>query len=258
MKNKDQRATKDQRAATVRKKTATTTKTAAAGKKRAKETPVPAKKVVATKPRPRASSRTVAPPPLPPLPPAPPFMDRGKPIPDVYGRDVLRMMARDPEWVFLYWEVTPQRLRQLHSRFANLHTKPWRVKLVDTDNNVTHEAPVFLGACSWYLPAQPRTAYRAELGFMDGAMFVKVLVSNEIKTPANTMSDCADEEWMILRRDLMRMLHLQDEKDLFGPGRPFASVERFRDMAFEESSVLERLARQAGKLGASTNMGAKK
>ena len=209
------------------------------------------------KPRTRASSGAVVPlsaQAMPPVPPPPPFMDRGRPIPDTYGHDVLRMMARDPEWIFLYWEVTPHRMRQLQSRFANLHAKPWRVKLIDTDANIAHDSPVFLDACSWYLPVKPRTTYRAELGFMDGGLFVKVLSSNEVKTPADTVSDCGDEQWMIQRSDLMRMLHLQDEKDLFGPGRPFASVERFREVSIEEMAVLERLARQVRSVGASGNV----
>jgi len=222
----------------------------------------PGGKAAVRKPQRRQSSRMAKPPAAAKSavqpPPALPYIDRGKPIPDVYDRDVLRMLARDPEWVFVYWEVTPQRIRQLQSRFVNLHTKPWKVKLVDTSSGEEQVTPIFLGASNWYLPARPRTPYRAELGFMDGSLFVKVLVSNEVRTPADTVSERGDEEWMILRRDLMRMLHLEHEKDLFGMGRPFASADRFRDLESEEAVMLERLAQQARRLGSSMNVPAKR
>jgi hypothetical protein len=203
---------------------------------------------------PASTSKPAAPPPPPPpapRAPAVPYIDRGRPIPDAYGSDTLRLMPRDPEWLFVYWELTPHRLRQLRSRFIELHEKPWHIRLHDMATGTVHATPVFLGACNWYLQVKPRGAYRAELGFMDGDVFVAVLTSNTVKTPGNAISERGDEHWMVLKRDLLRMLHLGHEADLFGPERPIGSAERFKEVTREQIEILEKLAEEARTLGAS-------
>jgi hypothetical protein len=198
-----------------------------------------------------SSSRPPAPPPAAPAPPQEPYIDRGKPIPQTYGRDVLRLMARDPEWIFAYWELTPHRLRQLRSRFSDLHARNWKLRLFDLTAKTEELVDIFLGACSWYLHVHPRRVYKVELGFADGNSFIAVLSSNSTKAPANAISERGDEEWMIMRRDLMRMLHLGDENELFSPQRPRTSEERYREVTREQIELLKQQAAAARKLGAS-------
>lgn len=201
----------------------------------------------------QATSKPTAPPPPPPPPPPPaePYVDRGKPIPDTYGRDTLRLMARDPEWVFAYWELTPERIQQLRSRFSNLHERTWELKLTNLKTGEVEHIAIFLGACNWYLHVKPRGVYQAELGFRDGGLFIKVLDSNPVRTPADAISERADEEWMVMRRDLLRMLHLTHERELFGEDRPLASAERYKEVTQEQLEVLRRAEREARELGAS-------
>ncbi len=208
---------------------------------------------------PASTSKPAAPPPPPPsaapAAPAGPYIDHGRPIPDAYGADILRLMPRDPEWLFVYWELTPQRLRQLRSRFIELHEKPWHIRLHDMATGEMHATAVFLEACNWYLHVTPRGTYRAELGFMDGNMFVAVLTSNTVKTPGNAISERVDERWLVLKRDLLHMLHLGHEAELFGPERPIASTERFKEVTREQIEILEKLAEEARTLGASGGAG---
>jgi len=208
-------------------------------------------KAVKSKAGPSSVARPKAKPAAPPPPPPAPFMDRGQPIPETYGRDVLRLMARDPEWVFVYWELTPDSLNELRNQYADLHTKHWHIRLVDVRGGHTILNPVFLGACSWYLHVEPRRAYKAELGFPHGDGFVTVLTSNTARTPASAISERTDEEWLVLRRDLMRIVHLQSEQDLFGPKRPHTSGERFKEITEEQLQLLRRQAKKARKAGAS-------
>jgi len=206
-------------------------------------------KVIAGTPASRPRPAPAAPP--PPPAPAAPFIDRGKPIPDAYGHDTLRLLARDPEWLYAYWELTPQRMQQLRSRFHNLHERTWELKLVNMKNGKVEHVAVFLGACSWYLHVTPRGVYQAELGFRDGGLFIKVLDSNPVRMPGDAISERADEEWMVLRRDLMRMLHLAHERELFGADRPLTSAERYKDVTREQLEVLRQAEREARQLGAS-------
>lgn len=199
-----------------------------------------------------ASKPQAAPaPPPPPPPPAAPFVDRGKPIPDTYGRDTLRLLARDPEWLYAYWEITPQRIQQLRSRFTDLHERAWEIKLTNMKTGQVEHIAIFLGACNWYLHVKPRGVYQAELGFRDGGLFIKVLDSNPVRTPGDSISERADEEWMILRRDLLRMVHLSHERELFGEDRPLASAERYKEVTREQLELLRQAEREARTLGAS-------
>lgn len=206
-------------------------------------------KMIATTPASKAPA--APPPPPPPPPPTAPFVDRGKPIPDTYGRDTLRLLARDPEWLYAYWEITPQRMQQLRSRFTDLHERTWEIKLTNMKNGQVEHIAIFLGACNWYLHVKPRGVYQAELGFRDGGLFIKVLDSNPVRTPGDSISERADEEWMILRRDLLRMLHVSHERELFGEDRPLASAERYKEVTREQLELLRQAEREARTLGAS-------
>ena len=175
------------------------------------------------------------------------FIDRGKPIPDVYGKDVLRLLPRDPEWLFVYWEITPLKMNELAAEYSDLHTKQWQVRLIDLTDGGTTLTPVFLGACNWYLKSSPKRKYKTELGFIDNDKFIPVLVSNEARTPSNSISERTDEEWMILQRDLMRIVRIQGESDFFGAKRPHSSGERYMDVTEEQLKLL-RLQASSSKL----------
>lgn len=186
-----------------------------------------------------------------PSAPATPYIDRGKPIPDTYGRDVLRLMARDPEWVFVYWELTPERLKELHARYADVSARTWQLKLIDIDENHVEYLPVFIGAHNWYVNVQPKRTYQAELGFTHEETFISVVASNPCTTPANAISARGDEEWMVKRRDLMQIMKLTSEDDLLYGDRPHVSGERYLEITEEQLELLRSQARRARASGAS-------
>src|SRR5687767_14533339 len=57
---------------------------------------------------PSAPSTAVAPPPPPPS--VPEFEDLGE-LPTTYGEDQIFLTARDPHWLFCYWDFDPTRHR---------------------------------------------------------------------------------------------------------------------------------------------------
>ena len=173
--------------------------------------------------------------------PSPPFIDRGKPVPDVYGRDVLRMVARDPEWLFAYWEVTPQRLRQLLPKPRGARDVSWHLKLVNLAGGSERLIPILHAAKSWYVPVRPCNRYRAELGFMNHRRFVPVLTSNIVRTPANALSSWCDNEWMVLRHTLAGMMHFPQESGLPSQSTP-SSLDRVAPGQGGKWVMLERLA----------------
>jgi hypothetical protein len=186
-----------------------------------------------------------------PAAPAMPYIDRGKPIPDTYGRDVLRLMARDPEWVFVYWELTPERLNELHAQYADVSARTWQLKLTDMESDHVTYIPVFLGAHNWYVNVQPKRTYQVELGFTREGTFIPVTASNPCRTPSNAISERGDEEWIVMRRDLMQILKLTSEDELLFGDRPHTLGERYLEITEEQLELLRSQARRARALGAS-------
>lgn len=172
----------------------------------------------------------------------PPYIDRGKPVPNEYGRDVLRILPRDPSWAFVYWELTPYRLEKLQARYPSLSSCTWHLSVSDKTDNTHMLVPIFLRAYNWYITVQPRHLYMVELGFLDGDKFITVLTAPSIRMPSDAISSRTDEEWMVLRRDIMKMIRLRSEADLLGPGHPHASAHRYEEMTEEQRDMLLRQA----------------
>jgi hypothetical protein len=179
------------------------------------------------------------------------YVDRGKPVPDEYGRNVLRGFARDPAWLFVYWELSPNRLNKLKQEYTELHTCTWQLRIIDIGDKTTQDTPVFLSAYNWYLNVTPRHEYKAELGFIHKNTFVSILTSDTVRMPGDTISSRFDEEWMVLHRDIMKMMHLRSETDLLGPGHPRTSADRFVELTSEQRELLQRQAEEARTLSSS-------
>lgn len=69
--------------------------------------------------------------------------------------------------------------------------------------------------------------------------------------PGDAISERSDEEWMVLRRDIMKMMHLRSEADLLGPEHSHTSADRFEELTSEQRELLKRQAEEARKLSSS-------
>lgn len=157
---------------------------------------------------------TSAPPPEPLTPPPPEpvaseFIDRGAPIPQHYGMDRLAALPRDPNWVYVYWELKGgilDRLRFQHSAEV-IDNSRWvlRVRTPGTDAHYLVDIDLRVG--QWYLKVAPDTRLRIDLGFMNQqGDFVLVLTANDTATPRPGVSDVVDERWLIVRSELEKLL----------------------------------------------------
>jgi hypothetical protein len=113
-------------------------------------------------------------------------------FPQTYGVNRLRLLVKDPEWLFAYWDVDPRSLeslrRDLGARASALSQLTLRV-FEDRDGG----ASTFLlpqDARTWYV--QTRTAgraYRAEVGVMlPSGEFRSLARSNSVVTPRGQRS----------------------------------------------------------------------
>jgi len=130
-------------------------------------------------------------------------------LPRHYGVDRLVLLARDPHWLFAYWEITATKQDEFARNYgptAWSSTHPvlrvydvtgvtdfnGKNALTYTDIHVSEDTD------NWYVHVgKPDRSFCIDLGrmFPDGR-FVTLLRSNTVTTPRASLSDRLDEEWM--------------------------------------------------------------
>ena len=109
-------------------------------------------------------------------------------LPETYGTGRLFLAARDPHWLFAYWDFSHEQM----AGFRRQASDGRMVLRVFEKNHATPVAELTLAhdARNWYLPAnKAATSYSAELGFWrhDGSFNV-VSRSREATTPPDALS----------------------------------------------------------------------
>lgn len=130
-------------------------------------------------------------------------------LPPAYGREKLTAVVRDPNRVWLYWELSPAKLSQLAKQAAK--AKP-ELHLVQAETRrPLKEAACDLSAGSAWLDALPGETYLAELGLADfGRPFTVLLRSEAFRLP-----------WGEALRERRRpSLDLPEELRRFRPPKP--------------------------------------
>lgn len=115
-------------------------------------------------------------------------------LPERYGVDRLVLMARDPQWIYAYWEITHEKYKDLVAkRLAEWGISKPALRLYD----VTHGLPpdghldVLVGENSdnWYVHVdRPQHTLVAEIGRLFEGEFVPFLRSNPVTLPPRTFS----------------------------------------------------------------------
>ncbi len=119
-------------------------------------------------------------------------------LPESYGENRLRLLAKDPHTLYAFWDVDAGERRDLRAelgeRGAALSRLTLRVGGEGQAPAVTVMVPE--GARSYYLPAEPwRSAFRAELGFTLPSGEFRLLASSNVISlpPAGPSSESATE-----------------------------------------------------------------
>lgn len=151
-------------------------------------------------------------------------------LPQHYGVDRLVLLARDPAWLYAYWEVSATRedFGRVYGPEAWQITRPalrvYDVTGVDFDGvNARRIIDIDLHeeADTWHIMVDdPDHSFLVDLGrmFPDGR-FVTLLRSNLVQTPRAGLSDRTDEHWMWIE-GLYRSMRIQ-----LGTGSPLIIEE---------------------------------
>jgi hypothetical protein len=137
------------------------------------------------------------------------FRDEQYFLPQRYGKDRLVLMARDPQWVYAYWEITHEKYRQAMEK----HLSEWglsrpALRLYDVtpgDLPRTHlDVLVSENAGDWYVHVdRPRHTLIAEFGRLHPGGFIPLLRSNPVTLPPGSLDmeialEWSDSDWLRL------------------------------------------------------------
>jgi len=108
-------------------------------------------------------------------------------FPETYGVNRVRLLVRDPEWLFAYWDVNPDMMKDMRKSLGERTLAVSRLTLRITDPVSGGSSDILLppGARWWYVRADstPRS-YKAELGLtLPSGEFRQIAESNTVVTP---------------------------------------------------------------------------
>lgn len=138
-------------------------------------------------------------------------------LPRNYNDTNITVMARDPETVYSYWEVSEERKTHLKETYGSKWDNSTPVvRLYDVTgvedfdgNNANNFKDVAINdhADSWYAhTGTPDRIYCADLGRkLNDDTFVMIARSNYTYTPRNTLSDRVDPKWMMVSLDQKKL-----------------------------------------------------
>lgn len=130
--------------------------------------------------------------------------------PERYGRSYAVLMARDPHWLYAYWEIRPEDVDKLRAKLGeewNDHRWVLRVfsfppevdfaQAEEGNGEDRYDVELSSEAQSWYLNVgRADRVYRYAVGVVTRAgKFYALARSNAVRTPRDAISPVTDEEW---------------------------------------------------------------
>ena len=164
-------------------------------------------------------------------------------FPPGYGDNKIVILARDPWWIFAYWEILKAReedvLRRIESDGDQKQKSILRIyDVTDISFNGRNAHSYFdidLGgnASSWYINVgKPDRVWVADIGIVTRkGVFYLLARSNVMRTPRFGMSDQLDAEWMMPEEEYWKMFSLSGG---FGLGKGSIEVREQVKRQFEE------------------------
>ncbi len=130
-------------------------------------------------------------------------LNKNSSLPPYYGEDTLVLLARDPYWLYAYWELTATKINSLKAGLgAGEFAKATKtLKLIKFDHQgqamAGFDIPLTETADSWYINGgEADRTYQVMLGYMtpEGEFF-PLLSSNKSHTPRDSVSSVIDPRW---------------------------------------------------------------
>lgn len=152
------------------------------------------------------------------------------PLPGPYNETKIVLLVRDPYWLYSYWEIENTVREDLIREFGSWEQLPLVLRVYDLSNSGIgmddrgvnsnggnrgqsvsfFDVPISPATASWYIyVGEPGHCFFVELGVVPGSgRFRMIARSNRITTPADSVSDIVDDEWMVVDEHFQRLYHL--------------------------------------------------
>jgi len=108
-------------------------------------------------------------------------------FPETYGINRVRLLVKDPDWLFAHWDVDPKSIDALKSSMGEraMALSRLTLRVVDPANGGSSDVLLPPGSRGWYIRADAaRRAYKAELGVtLPSGEFRRLAESNVVVTP---------------------------------------------------------------------------
>ncbi|HAF95434.1 MAG: hypothetical protein A2X34_00245 [Elusimicrobia bacterium GWC2_51_8] len=143
-----------------------------------------------------------------------------KSLPEGYGNTEAALLPRDPNWMFIYWEITANSKAEVcKTHGSDIFQKSKQIIRVydvtgtgsiGTVDQKYFDIPVMVDAKSWYINVQESgRAYCCEVGLItpDGR-FIGLVRTNTVSLPVGRVSEVTDEKWMSVTSDFEKLLQL--------------------------------------------------
>ena len=142
-----------------------------------------------------------------------------KALPEGYGTTEAALLPRDPNWMFIYWEITENSMKNLRRDHGDDVLKKGRqvIRVYDVSGAADggqptkyFDIPVMFEAKSWYVNVQEGgRAYCCEVGLaMQDGSFIGLVKTNTVNLPGGRVSEVTDEKWMAVTADFDKLLQL--------------------------------------------------
>jgi len=138
-----------------------------------------------------------------------------KALPEGYGNTEAALLPRDPNWMFVYWEITENSRKNLAREHGEDIFQKGRqvIRVHDVSDGGApkyFDIAVMHDAKSWYVNVQEAgRAYCCEVGLvMPDGRFIGIVKTNTVTLPAGRVSDVTDEKWMAVTSDFDKLLQL--------------------------------------------------
>ena len=168
----------------------------------------------------------------PPAAEQPHYVDYGPPIPLHYGRDRITALVRDPNCLYVYWELEgPRRDQVIREHGGNvMRDASWMLRLHTDGDGSPQDIPIVVEGCNWYLSVAEGRGYTVEIGIIPrGGSFISFTRSNRAQTPRMGASADTSCEWMLVEDDFRRVVRLgAKEAPRVSGGFADTVAERFR------------------------------
>ena len=110
-------------------------------------------------------------------------------LPEKYEKTFVRLLVRDPGWLYTYWEVNNKAFHENRSV----------LRLFIGDQNSYQDINISSQTREWFISGvKPREKYRIEIGFYKNGIFHPLASSRTVTTPTNRPSDNLDQAWMYI------------------------------------------------------------